>query len=310
MSEALVTIATSLRYGRNSKHIQYDTMRKTRTWLNNAHDAGQGAKQYVTMGHTSGKWFRRFMRGSRMRMGMIHRQNEALTSALAMAVCAEAETRWHSPIGDNAREELEDTVVFMLAAFGAGLQGEEVLLILLNGLLTFWDLSSLDEDSHVMLTLKGRFKGEVDERWHLVPISDATRSGLPFRKWMERVLHRRVNLQDRESGWLFQDRQGARLKFGKYDPLYRALVDQARERHPRLLPEAVETEDFSLWRSPRRGAVLETTNQDAFEKVIELINRWRKKEAAKGSEAGLAMRQVYTQVRSTMPTMLKFSMAL
>jgi len=321
MSEALVTIATSLRYGRNSKHIQYDTMRKTRTWLNNAHDAGQEyscetvvgldrAKQYVTTGHTSGKWFGRFMKGSRMRMGMIRRQNEALTSALAMAVCAEAETRWHSPIGDNAREELEDTVVFMLAAFGAGLRGEEVPLISLDGLLTFWDESRLDEDSHVMLTLKGRFKGEVDERWHLVPISDATRSGLPFRKWMERVLHRRVNLQDRESGWLFQDRRGARLKFGRYDPLYRALVDQARERHPRLLPEAVETEDFSLWRSPRRGAVLETTNQDVSEKVIELINRWRKKEAAKGSEAGLAMRQVYTQVRSTLPTMLKFSKAL
>ena len=114
MSEALVTIATSLRYGRNSKHIQYDTMRKTRTWLNNAHDAGQEyscetvvgldhAKQYVTTGHTSGKWFGRFMKGSRMRMGMIRRQNEALTSALAMAVCAEAETRWHSPIGYNAR---------------------------------------------------------------------------------------------------------------------------------------------------------------------------------------------------------------
>jgi hypothetical protein len=26
MSEALVTLANSLRYGRNSKHIQYDTM--------------------------------------------------------------------------------------------------------------------------------------------------------------------------------------------------------------------------------------------------------------------------------------------
>ena len=152
------------------------------------------AKQYVTTGHTSGKWFGRFMKGSRMRMGMIRRQNEALTSALAMAVCAEAETRWHSPIGDNAREELEDTVVFMLAAFGAGLRGEEVPLISLDGLLTFWDESRLDEDSHVMLTLKGRFKGEVDERWHLVTIRDATRSGLPFRNWMERVLHRRVNL--------------------------------------------------------------------------------------------------------------------
>ena len=45
-------------------------------------------------------------------------------------------------------------------------------------------------------------------------------------------------------------------------------------------------------------------------KVIELINRWHKKEAVKGSEAGLAMRQVYTQVMSTLPTMLKFSRAL
>ncbi len=98
---------------------------------------------------------------------------------------------------------------------------------------------------------------------------------------------------------------------GQYDALYKALVDQeARERHPRLLSEAVKTKDFSLWRSPRIGAVLETTNQDVSEKVIELINRWRKKEAAKGSEAGLTMRQVYTQVRSTLPTMLNFSKAL
>ena len=46
------------------------------------------------------------------------------------------------------------------------------------------------------------------------------------------------------------------------------------------------------------------------EKVIELINCWCKKEVAKGSEAGLAMRQVYKQARSTLPTMLKYSKAL
>ena len=63
MSEALVTLANSLRYGRNSKHIQYETMQKRRTWLNNAHDAGKEyscetvvgldqAKQYITTGHS------------------------------------------------------------------------------------------------------------------------------------------------------------------------------------------------------------------------------------------------------------------
>jgi hypothetical protein len=103
MAEALVMLATSLRSGRNSTNIQWDA-HKTRTWLNNAHDTGQEytcktvvgmdrAKQYITSGHTFGKWFGRFMKGARMRMGMIRKQNEALTSALVMAVCAVAEAR-------------------------------------------------------------------------------------------------------------------------------------------------------------------------------------------------------------------------
>ncbi len=27
---------------------------------------------------------------------------------------------------------------------------------------------------NMMITLKGRFKGEVDERWHIIPICDET----------------------------------------------------------------------------------------------------------------------------------------
>jgi hypothetical protein len=78
MAEALTTLVTSLCPGRNSTNIQWDTMWKTRAWLSNAHDAGREytcetvvgmdrAKQYVTSGHTSGKWFGRFMRGARLR---------------------------------------------------------------------------------------------------------------------------------------------------------------------------------------------------------------------------------------------------
>ena len=107
---------------------------------------------------------------------------------------------------------------------------------------------------------------------------------------MDRALHRWVNLQNQTTGWVFENRRGVRSKFGIYDHVFRDLVDRARELHFRLLPEVVETGDFSLKRSPRRGAVLETTNQDVAEKVIELINRWCKKEAAKGSKAGLPMR--------------------
>jgi hypothetical protein len=77
-----------------------------------------------------------------------------------------------------------------------------------------------------------------------------------------------------------------------------------------LLPGSVSTNNFSLCRSPRRGAVLETTNNNVDVKVIELINRWHMKEAARGLEEGLPMRQVYTQVKSTLPTIMEFLRAL
>jgi len=47
-------------------------------------------KQYISTGHTFGKWFSRFMRGARLRMGMVRRQNEALSSKLVIEICAEA----------------------------------------------------------------------------------------------------------------------------------------------------------------------------------------------------------------------------
>ncbi len=128
MGEALTTLVTSLHPGRNSTNIQWDTTRKTRTWLSNTHNMGceytcemmvgmDRAKQYVTSGHTLGKWFSRFMRGARLRMGMIRKQNEALTSVLVLAVCEATEARWNLETEEGVKEELKDTICFMLADF-------------------------------------------------------------------------------------------------------------------------------------------------------------------------------------------------
>ena len=73
----------------------------------------------------------------------------------------------------------------MLLGLGAGLRGEEVPLVNLEGLLTFWMETRGEEDRYMMITLQGRFKGEVDQRWYIVPTCDVTRLGIPFRLWME-----------------------------------------------------------------------------------------------------------------------------
>ena len=187
---------------------------------------------------------------------------------------------------------MEEAVCLMLIAFGTGLQGEEVPLVSLKGLLNFWmeTRNGDHNERHMMMMLSGRFKREVDSSWHMVPISNKTRSNIPFRLWMERIMQRRVHYERRTKGWLFETKTGARAKFGKYDPTFRSLVTLARVTNSRLVPSAIEPDDFSLWRSPRRGAVLETTQQGVDSKVMELINRWRSKEAAKGSMPNLPMR--------------------
>ena len=56
-----------------------------------------------------------------------------------------------------------------------------------------------------------------------------------------------------------------------------------------------------------RGATTEAENKNVDTADIELINRCRKREATRGTEAGLSMRQVYTQVSRAVVESLRFS---
>ncbi len=236
-------------------------------------------KQYITMGHMCGKWFMHFMRGARLQMGMVRRQNEALTSKLALGICARAKRIWGLLQQDTKQMEIEDSFCFMLIMFGAGLWGKEVQLVLvcsLKGLLKFWrETKEGDKDKrYMMITLSGCFKGEVDSQWHMVPISNRTHSNIPFYLCMERIMVRRVSYQHRTKGWLFKTRIGARAKFGRYNTTFRSLFSLAWATNSWLVPNVIKLKDFRFWRLPRRSAVLKTTQQGVYSKVMELINRW------------------------------------
>jgi hypothetical protein len=269
-------------------------------------------KQYVSTGDTFGKWFAHFMQGARLRMGMVRIQNKALTLKLVLGICAEVEQIWGMARSDTKRMEMEDMVCFMLIRFGAGLQGEEVPLVSLEGLLNFLMETQMGASSerYMTVTLSGHFKGEVDSRWHMVPIRDQTHSNIPFQHWMERIMSQRINYQQCSKGWLFETGTGARAKFGRYNATFHSLVALAWATNSQCVPHAIKLEDFSLWQSPQRGAVLETMHQGVKSKVMELVNRWRSKEGAKGSVPNLPMQQVYMEVQSMLPTMPKYSQAL
>ena len=97
----------------------------------------------------------------------------------------------------------------------------------LKGLLFFWNETRADPDPFIIITLFGQFKGETRHRWHCLPICDHNRSGIPFRKWINRLPHRRLMVQKRSEDWLFKKgKQCARLR--DFDKVF---VHYARRIH-------------------------------------------------------------------------------
>ena len=159
----------------------------------------------------------------------------------------------------------------------------------------------------MMVTLKGKFKGEQNLRWHCVPLADQTRSKIPTRRWVSRLLHRRARVEGKKAGPLFAHPDHTRVALGDLGPQFRDYLERLRQVNPDLFLTSVAIEDFSLRRSLRRGATTASQNNKVDGLSIDLINRWRKKEAARGAEAGLSMRQVYTQVSQAVVAALRFS---
>lgn len=322
MGEALYFLAASLRKGRYTKHIQYATTRRTSSWLTNLEgarstfgaagggigdDGGFGRREESKRDTT---WLARFMRGMKLRMGEVRFQNEAFMSDMAVALHHFVSKAWSEEEDEERRESLESLMCYVLIGLGAGLRGEEVPLTSWIGLQTFWTETEEDPDPYVMITLRGRFKTETGERWHCLPICDNNRSQIPYRTWIRRLLRRRVNEAEGNNEWLLRGKEGRRAKISDYNEMFCDYMSMLRNERPDVFSTGTLMDMFSLRRSMRRGAIVATTGERVQDSVVQLINRWRMKENAKGTEPGLNMHQTYSQVRSMYTTLKAYSKAI
>ena len=319
MSGALIMLNASLRQGKNvASHLQADSTRKTVSWLNNVYGASSWASSemvlsnqdttfHVVKGPVTSRWRERNSQGVRRRMGMQRKQNEPLTMAVMLAILDMAEKDWQKSTSQAERKEVEETMCYMIIGFMLSLRGEEVPMTDLKGLLEYWE-ETFDlpvAERHVMITLRGMFKGEDQMRYHCLPIADLSRSRVPSRLWLSRMLSRQYKA-GRRSGYFFvKGKRRARIL--GYDPTFRAYLTRVKARHPKLFLKNVKIEDYSLWRSLGRGATISQMINQTPGLVIDEINRWRSKKNAKSLEAGLPLRQVYASVRYTMPLKIQYS---
>jgi hypothetical protein len=176
-------------------------------------------KSFLTTSPTKSQWFSRFMQGMHKRMGDVTKQDEAISVELMGALMDEFEKDWIAVTRDGLATDAEISEVlfpalFAVTAFCGALRGEEVPLMDLAATKEFTEAGMatvMEERRHGVMALHGRFKNEVGEKCHLMPIVEVTDSGLMPVKWMNRMIAW-YDSHDVDRGPVFRTRDGKRAR--------------------------------------------------------------------------------------------------
>ena len=338
---AFSMLVHSTRTGRHSKlYTQFATIRKQRSAFSNLFHAshegshtgmvissGSQTSARITTCPSNSIWFGRWSAGCETRMGFILKQNRAISLEVVLGLVQsfkkdikEAQPNsWH-------RQKLCMGLSFAVIAFTASLRGSEGLKVefkTLKKLITKGkDTSAIVTEAHkvrpkhkviphVILPLRGRFKGEKGELCHLMPLANVSKSGLPIRASIELLVATRMEMKDADKQWAFCDNEGAKLVFSDMNDIILEQLDKLKEDDldgsMYDLTDVDVFEEFSINRSFRRGSSTHAQNQKIPELVINAQNRWRKIEAAKGMRPKFGMIENYSEIEHLIPTAVRYS---
>jgi hypothetical protein len=309
--------------GQNANTIQFQTVRKVRSFFSNyshacvggmgasfTSDDGSGGR--VSNSPTNHLWFQRFTQGCHRRMGDIWLPDRAV-SRHELVACFNILEEWWTIFEKDliGQDRVASTACILIAGYHGGLRGEEINRVHAGGMLFYWKEATEGKDIHIPLMLSGRFKKEVGEKYFCQPLAPITDSGRNLAIWFERKLDSLMK-QSLCSGPMFKSMSaGKKMSISEMDELFHGILLEVQRRYPKILPDSVKiTEEFSTFRSLRRGATSEAQNVKIPRDVIEANNRWRKISRAKGLVPGFSMMERYSDAKILVPTLTRFSQSL
>ena len=212
---------------------------------------------------------------------------------------------------NEEKGRIADQAVFVLAVFLAVLREEEVFKLVLSearGYLLEGRNNRIHP--HVVLPLRGSFKGGTGENFHFVVVTVWINSRLAIWKWLERG----IAFRERRGvvrGYCFTNSKGGMVnaKDLEVDSLNR--IARIQQRYPDLIRPGSEVhEEYGLSRSFRRGSKSEVKNRGVSDSDIDRNNRWRKVEKAEARKPKLKMRENYIDMLVSLEIFLRYSQAL
>ena len=325
----------SLNEGRNDKtHLQWDTFRQLRTSFSNFSRASNQANlnnvaindnrgSYQRIGNDScgSFWFVRFRSGCKNRMGQNTKQNKAFSTDLILAIIEEANSRIKA--ADSIEEQLRwmAFTCYSAISYVISLRGNEGFLLDLDGLNRHNSESLKD---HFIIALLGKMKGEANGEAHLIPCINETSSGIPIRKLVFRLIKKKRKLGFVD-GPAISDVNGKLFHSRDINDMLISILVHLFKRSPDLFPveiilkvsksndiEETLSGSYACFRSFRRASdsrALEK-RKDLEQDDVEVVNRWRAVELARGKRPNLPMKQHYADVQVLLLPFLRYTKAM
>jgi len=323
---AIGQLRLSQKPGKNAKtHQQYDTIRRLRSSYSHVHEASsssvlsmvnsfraQMGKVFTNSNsHTQSLLYTRFNYGLLLRMGRQTKRNIALDYEVLHIILAnlEEDIGNNEDISRHQQRWLSMVGAYLLVVFVLSLRGNEGFMIEAGGLINHLPHGKdRGEDlPFVVVPLLGRFKNEDGEKWHLMLSVSITASGFKARYWVERICKILME-ENKQSGPAICHPSGRVIKAMEMDDEFHSQLERVQEKRPDLIPANVEVrEDYSVFRSLRRGSTSRVGEVGIPDPIADLHNRWRKIEVGGGQISSSNMRANYTELRLTKKVRLKYT---
>jgi hypothetical protein len=322
MKVARFTLSKSPEKGRWENAVQCATTRRLRSAHVNFCHASHWGEASSVMAHetqklvttpcpTRGCWHHRFSVGLQKRMGDAVKSDHAVTSEIVEELLEQLDSEWEAATRDRERKQIADMRFLIAAGFLRGLQGEEIMKSDLGGLMKCLEKGRNHASCpHLIVALLGRLKGETGEHHHMMVMARESRSGISGGVWADRVVQANRS-NNRLQGHVFTKGRARQAQVADFEEEFINRLEGLKLVQPGLFEPGIDVSAAcSLFRSLQRGSNTEAIRNKVESTIIDLNNRWRKFERARGGMPSLSMQQHCTQMQGVLAALWEHSRSL
>ena len=220
------------------------------------------------------------MAGLKNRMGQDIRSTWVLSTEILVELFTRDEAKIVETEDEEDRWNWKMVGTYLVISYVLSLKGPKGLLIDLGGLYEY----NLRKQKELVITLYGKIKGEVDERFHLMFSSNKTSSGIHVGGWIKKAMLMQWSKKHRK-GPLFTDMRGILLKASCVKDMFREGLKEIWDNKPEMFSilvtghEVIE-ERFSVFRTLGKSSDTRATEMNVSKLDVTTINRWNQTEKA------------------------------